>query len=128
MAYTTQVHDYTLKVPCWPWNGKNFNHFTIRSVTPLDVEAFLKTRAKGCIVVDNGMVEAQEQHTTNTPWNPILYGYKKIHTSRDSRGVYKSDIHVPCDWDENHPIVQKIKGMAKGEADAENRYYSRLWV
>jgi hypothetical protein len=128
MAYTTQVHDYTLKVPCWPWNANSFNHFTIRSVTPLDVEAFLKPRGTDCIVVDNGMVEAKEQHTTCSPWDTMLYGYKKIHTSRDSRGVYNSDVHVPCNWDDNHPIVQKIKGIAKQEAENENNYYSRIWV
>lgn len=125
MAYTTQVHAYTLKVPNF---GKNYYHFHVRSVTPLDVEAFLKNRTKGSVIEDNGMVEAKEEHKTNSPWDVTLYGYKKVHTSRDSRGVFNSDIYVPCNWDEAHPIVQKINGKAKQEAENENRYYSRLWV
>lgn len=127
MEYTTQVHAYTLKVPCWPWDGTRFNHFQVRSVAPLDVEAFMKGRDK-CLIEDNGMVEANEIHTTNSPWNTMLYGYKRIHTSRDSRGCYTGDVNVPCNWDDNHPIVQKIKGIATEEAKAENNYYSRLWV
>ena len=123
MAYTTQVHVYTLKVP----NRGGFNNFQVCSVKPLDMENFLKNRAN-CIVEDNGMVEATQVFTTHSPWNTILYGYKQIHTSRDSRGCYNHDVNVPCDWDENHPIVQKIKGISKGEAHNQDRYYSQLWV
>jgi hypothetical protein len=88
----------------------------------------LEGRGEGCLVEDKGMVEATKIFTTNSPWNTMLYGYKQIHTSRDSRGRYNHDVNVPCDWDENHPIVQEIKGIAKGESHNQDRYYSQLWV
>ena len=124
MEYTTQVHHYTLKIPTI---GMCYNHLTVLSVEPLDTEKFLSDR-KGCILDDNGLVTAKEVYQTCSPWDAKIYGYKKIHTSRDSRGCYQGDIYVPCNWDENHPIVQKIKGIAKQEQEAENNYYSRAWV
>lgn len=126
MEYTTQVHAYTLKIPAR--YGSSYNELSVLSVEPVDTEKFLKTRDSGCILEYHGLVEAKETHTTCSPWDGYLYGYKKIHTSRDSRGCFSSDIHVPCNWDENHPIVKKIKGKAKQEQEAENNYYSRVWV
>lgn len=125
MKYTTKVHLYTLKIPTI---GRCYNHLTVLSVEPIDAEKFLADRDYGCILEDDGLVDAKEVHQTNSPWNARIYGYKKIHTSRDSRGCFSSDIYVPDNWDDNHPIVQKIKGIAKEEAKAENNYYSRVWV
>ena len=124
MEYTTQVHLYTLKIPTF---GSCYNHLTVLSVEPLDTEKFLSDR-KGCILDDDGLVTAKEVRQTNSPWDARIYGYKKIHTSCDSRGCYQYDIYVPCNWDENHPIVEKIKGKAKQEQENENNYYSRAWV
>ena len=124
MEYTTQVHLYTLKIPTL---GRCYNHLTVLSVEPLDTEKFLSDR-KGCILDDDGLVTAKEVYQTCSPWDAKIYGYKQIHTSRDSRGCYTGDVNVPCNWDDNHPIVQEIKGIAKQEQDAENRYYSRVWV
>ena len=125
MEYTTKVHLYTLKIPTI---SRCYNHLTVLSVEPIDAEKFLADMDYGCILEDDGLVDAKEVHQTNSPWNARIYGYKNIHTSRDSRGCYQGDIYVPCNWDENHPIVKEIKGKAKQEQEAENTYYSRAWV
>jgi len=122
--YTTKVHSYTLMVP----SGRNFNHLSVISVNELDIPEFLKNRGSGCKVVDNGLIDARSVSKQFSPWDTILFGFKAIHTSRDSRGCFQGEDHVPCNWDDNHEIVKKIKGIAIEEAKAQDNYYSRLWV
>ena len=125
MKYTEKVNSYTLKVPTF---GGQKIHCSIISVNVLDIEKFLSSRDIGCEIEDNGLIDATIVYKNHSPLDTTTFGYKLIHTSRDSRGSFSSDLYVPCDWDENHPIVMKIKGTAKEEAKAEESYYSRLWV
>lgn len=127
MAYTTQVHSYTLKVPTFP-SSRSFYHYSIKSVMPLDIEGYLKKCLKGSVIVDNGMVEATEICKGYSPDSITLRGYKIIHENRTSRGEFSSNMWVPEDWDENHPIMEKVNKLKDEQRKSEDSYYSRLWV
>lgn len=126
MEYTTQVHSYTMMIPMGI--GDNFYHFSILSVEPIDMEAYLKGREKGSKIVDNGMINASPVSKTHSPWNTTTFGYKMVHTSRNSRGEYAHDVYVPENWDENHPKMKEIRNQGKQENENQNHYYSRPWV
>ena len=132
MAYTTQVHSYTLKGHNQNvWSNCKFYTSAFLSTTELDDEYFKPylTRDPNAEVIYNGVVDAKEITKTHSQPNEVtLEGYKYIHENKDSRGSYVSTVYVPKNWDENHPTVQNLKSIKLGQQTSQDRYYSQKWV